>query len=76
MRIECGKLLIINKIDGLPAWKKRVNLVNNHKSCIFILNVGEKRQVKNVRFPDRCGTAPKRKTDLENKLKWYTFELK
>ena len=76
MRIECGKLLIINKIDGLPAWKKRVNLVNNHKSCIFNLNVGDKRQVKNASFPVRCGIAPNRKTDLDITLKWYNFEKK
>jgi len=33
-------------------------------------------QNKNARFPVGGGTAPNRETDLEIKLKWYTFGLK
>jgi hypothetical protein len=50
--------------------------VNNPKNCIFNLNVGDKRQVKNASFPVRCGIAPNRKTDLDITLKWYNFEKK
>ena len=33
----------------------------------------DKSQNKNARFPVGGGTAPNRETDLEIKLKWYTF---
>ncbi|MDD3076441.1 MAG: hypothetical protein PHE44_07835 [Proteiniphilum sp.] len=36
----------------------------------------DKNQNKNARFPVGGGTAPNRETDLEIKLKWYTFGLK
>ena len=40
------------------------------------MNNEDNSQDKNACFPAGGGTATSRKTDLEIKLKWYTFGLK